>query len=630
MNKNTLKYLFSLIPVFLLFLFIPLTVSASNEPTVVMSVEKFTIGQGYIVEPTRVALQGNDSAASVLDRLLTSKGISYEHKGTFTDAFYMYQINNGDNGRYVVPAAIKAMGDFTTAGGDHITAPTGQEINASFPDLSEFSYTQSAGWMYTVKDKNVSEKALSDYKPVDGDVIRLQFTLYGYGADLGLVYDNEDFPLKLPDRNEMTERLALMNQYKTKLMTNESFRKAYDRAMEAIVNINTGQTLMNQAMNALPTEEAIFQYLEEYDANAVDMVKNNIDSIGEVLDLSQETLIFSTRDAFYDLSETQQAEVGADRKAKLDNAVIAIQAIIDRNAADELADLIAAFGPVTLDKEADLLVIENMYENLTEGARACLTDATKEAFTAIKNVFEALKIQHEADIKAANSVANKIYAIGTVTLTKATRIRNIRKEYDDLSEGAKAIIPDSIYKILTDAEAELAVLEAKDAEEKAVDDVIAKINALGTITLSKESAVASARKAYDALSDDAKKMISSSVLSKLTAAEKKIADLKNEQALKKKYTPSKVVMKAPKPGKKKVKLTWKKVKNTTGYEIFMSAKKASGFKKIATIKKVKTVTFTKKKLKSKKIYYFRIRAYRKVGGKTYYGPYSAVKKVKIK
>ena len=600
MKKHYLKHMYSLLPVFFLLLLMPLKVSAADGPSVVMSVEKFTIGQGYIVEPTRVPLQGNDTAASVLDRLLTSKGISYEHKGTLKDSFYMSQINNGDNGRYVVPAAIKAMGDFTTSGGDHITAPTGKEINDSFPDLSEFSYTQSSGWMYTVKDKNVSEKALSDYKPVDGDVIRLQFTLYGYGADLGIIYDNEEFPLKLPDRYEMTERLALMNQYKTKLMANESYRKAYDRAMEAIVNINTGQTLMNQAMDALPSENEIFQYLEDYDANAVDMVKNSIDSIGEVLDTSQKTLIFSARDAFYDLSEAQQSEVGAERKTKLDNAVAALQSIIDHNAAEELTDLINAFGPVTLDKEADLLIIENIFNNLTGGARAYLTSATKEAFTAIKNEFEVLKAQHEADVRAANSVANNIYKIGTVTLTKAPRIRNTRKEYDALSPGAKAIIPDSIYKILTDAEAELAVLEAEEAEKKAAQkeeadkktasQVTAKINSIGTVTLDKESAVSAARKAYDALNADAKKLVASSVLARLTAAEAKIASLKKEAALKKKYTPAKVVLKAPKPGRKKIKLTWKKISKATGYQIYMSTKKSSGYKKIATIKKAKTVT----------------------------------------
>ena len=218
------------------------------------------------------------------------------------------------------------------------------------------------------------------------------------------------------------------------------------------------------------------------------------------------------------------------------------------------------------------------------------------------------------------------------------------KGYASVYESMKAVVsnmdstPEEIEeaynKLPTEEEMrqwgeELAAKE-KEANEKAASDVIAKINALGTITLSKESAVTSARKAYDALNANAKKLVSSSVLAKLTAAEKKIADLKDEQALKKKYTPGKVVLKKAKPGKKKVTLSWKKIGTATGYQVFMSTKKSSGFKKIATIKKTKTVIFTKKKLKSKKTYYFRVCAYRKVGKTTYYGVYSAVKKAKVK
>lgn len=85
-----------------------------------------------------------------------------------------------------------------------------------------------------------------------------------------------------------------------------------------------------------------------------------------------------------------------------------------------------------------------------------------------------------------------------------------------------------------------------------------------------------------------------------------------------------------KVGKKKLTITWKKMKGVNGYEIFMSTKKNKGFKKIATIKKAKKVKFTKKKLKSKKKYYFKVRAYKKVGKKKLYGAFSNVKFKKVK
>ena len=44
----------------------------------------------------------------------------------------------------------------------------------------------------------------------------------------------------------------------------------------------------------------------------------------------------------------------------------------------------------------------------------------------------------------------------------------------------------------------------------------------------------------------------------------------------------------------------------------------------------KKTSFKQKKLKSKKSYSFQVRAYKTIKGKRYYGPYSAVKRVKVK
>lgn len=89
------------------------------------------------------------------------------------------------------------------------------------------------------------------------------------------------------------------------------------------------------------------------------------------------------------------------------------------------------------------------------------------------------------------------------------------------------------------------------------------------------------------------------------------------------------VIKSLQKGKQKVVISWKKVSNATGYEIYMSSKKKSGFKKIGTVKKASTVSYTKTRLKSKKSYYFKVRTYRTVGGKKIYSPYSKVKSTKL-
>lgn len=84
---------------------------------------------------------------------------------------------------------------------------------------------------------------------------------------------------------------------------------------------------------------------------------------------------------------------------------------------------------------------------------------------------------------------------------------------------------------------------------------------------------------------------------------------------------------------KKLKVSWKKDKNATGYEIQYSTDKKFKNKKVTKsvqMKKNKTVTATIKKLKAKKQYYVRIRAYKsaKINGKNekLYGAWSSAKR----
>ena len=83
-------------------------------------------------------------------------------------------------------------------------------------------------------------------------------------------------------------------------------------------------------------------------------------------------------------------------------------------------------------------------------------------------------------------------------------------------------------------------------------------------------------------------------------------------------------------GKKKATVKWSKVTGATGYEIYMSTKKSSGYKKVGTNTKNNKISYTKTKLKRKKKYYFKVRTYRIVNGKKVYSSYSNVKYVKVK
>ena len=78
-----------------------------------------------------------------------------------------------------------------------------------------------------------------------------------------------------------------------------------------------------------------------------------------------------------------------------------------------------------------------------------------------------------------------------------------------------------------------------------------------------------------------------------------------------------------------VKISWKKVSNATGYEVYRSTKQKSGFKKIKTLKGVKKVSLINGKLKRNKTYYYKVCAYKTVGKKKIYSNYSGVYKIKM-
>ena len=85
-----------------------------------------------------------------------------------------------------------------------------------------------------------------------------------------------------------------------------------------------------------------------------------------------------------------------------------------------------------------------------------------------------------------------------------------------------------------------------------------------------------------------------------------------------------------KAGKKKLTVTWKKDKNVSGYQIKIAIKKNFKGAKTYTVKSYKTYKKVIKKLKAKKKYFVKVRAYKTVGKSKVYGAYSAVRSCKVK
>ncbi|WP_336772063.1 S-layer homology domain-containing protein [Paenibacillus sp. MMO-58] len=207
------------------------------EGYVTLDVEKFTLGQGYIKEPVKVPFYEGDNGAALVDRLLGEE--NYKHSGSIDSAFYLSKVKDNDSRPVELPAYLtKMMED------NH--AVFGGKVDENW--LGEFDYTNMSGWMYAVNNA-FPPVGFSNYEPQNGDVIRVQFTVYGYGTDLGSEWGD----IRLANKDGLTEAIAEINSSpdKQELLNDVKIGPAYEHAYATLQNIESTQEEVNSALTEL-------------------------------------------------------------------------------------------------------------------------------------------------------------------------------------------------------------------------------------------------------------------------------------------------------------------------------------------------------------------------------------------
>ena len=200
---------------------------------VVISVERFTIGQGYIYEPVFVPFEKGDNAATLLKKVIGEENFVGEDT-------YLEAIVGGDLGtdKVVVPEYIEKLsnGSVTT----ETAREWGNEDNGDGGDaLGEFDYSNYSGWMYHVNGEEVGY-GIASYKPKDGDVLRFQFTMYGYGTDLtGRAWGNPEPIINICNKDEITKLMAEVNADREKMMAVPKVKAAYEEAVKLVSAVIT-------------------------------------------------------------------------------------------------------------------------------------------------------------------------------------------------------------------------------------------------------------------------------------------------------------------------------------------------------------------------------------------------------
>jgi len=240
--KQSLAWCLTLL---MLFSLIPSTAFAKQEYAgyLYFTVEKITLNQGCIVEPTKVGYYADDNVAKITERLLAKFGT--KNTGTVDNGYYLSYVKDGGNPvgwtkEQIPQKIVDARGGL-------------DEIEGRSEDgyLGEFDYTNASGWMYTINNIDFKVGA-SGYKPGDGeqgfqngDVIRLMYTLHGYGGDLGIGWGTN--LISFADKCELIKKLADMkadekiSEYETE----------YAQALQVMNDWDATQNEVNIAIEVL-------------------------------------------------------------------------------------------------------------------------------------------------------------------------------------------------------------------------------------------------------------------------------------------------------------------------------------------------------------------------------------------
>ena len=210
----------------MLWIFPEYTPAATNET--VISVEKGTLGQGYIIEPTAVTLQSGDTVKTVTERVLEANSRSALTR-TEGYGYYIAGISDPDRGAISIPAFVQQM----------ITA---KDLKVNINDikepqyLNEFDYTTQSGWMYCVNNV-YPEVGAASTKLNSGDVIRWQFTMVGQGQDLKEGDPSISANEKL-NRDNLYKTMAYIHKT-SELMNRADIRTAYANCINVLGNLTS-------------------------------------------------------------------------------------------------------------------------------------------------------------------------------------------------------------------------------------------------------------------------------------------------------------------------------------------------------------------------------------------------------
>ena len=406
---------------------------------VVVSMDAQTIGLGYMIKPTIVHTTKYTQASVVITDMikqnirekygLTLDGYATYHEsepagtyaymntGTTRTDFYLAQVywpnqTNAQIAQYILDVC-----------GDKISE-TQVESDKQGKYLGEFDYYNMSGWMYSVS--NIGDSKLPSFPGVgaagwrmrDGEVMRWQFTVYGYGSDLNA--DNSEWGSTSitgdsGDKTALTYKIAQMREEYKDASADKTYKSGDDKLETSRIYMNVFDgvlcdPLANQAKLDAAVADLDLVAAELENADALTAVTDKILAIGTVKlengklvkdgEVTAESgpKIEEARKAYAALNEEQKKLFGKaypEYLEALEAAEKAYEQVKDEEAAkaaaaevDAMIDALPDPDDITLDDKDAIDAAMKAYDDLSEAAKGYVKNHDK--LVACKEAYDKL------------------------------------------------------------------------------------------------------------------------------------------------------------------------------------------------------------------------------------------------
>ena len=371
--------------------------------------------------------------------------------------------------------------------------------------LKERDGGETSGWMITLNDwftnEGVAAFTVANGKLTDGDVIRVLYTC-DYGVDLGGTWSN---------CNTTLASLLVTGGTLTPAFASGTEGDQYDYTL--VIN---GES---SSVRLTPTA-----------ANKNFQVKTFLNE--KVTDRTEGSSYYKSGEAIsVRMGDTIYVGCGEKNWLSMNNQYGSVQTsggtwyvlhvVSDTVSARQVMDMISALPSTDYANykaaATDAAAARAAYNILSDGDKA----AVKAYLPKLEGVEQKIKEFAAVDAFKAEHLA-PLPDAADLTLAERDAVNAAKDAFDALNDTQKSCLTAAEKAKLTAAVTRMAALEKAPAQE-----VEKLIDAIGAVTLERETAVLTAKRAYDALTDAQKAAVSEEKLRTLEAAIAKLALLKN-------------------------------------------------------------------------------------------------------